>query len=78
MNVLETLYHEWCSDLQDNKEVEEASNTLCKFDEELKGAMKDNCFDLDCAIMDFASASQKQGFMGGFEIARRLFLEGNL
>ena len=48
------------------------------FDEELKGAMKDNCFDLDCAIMDFASASQKQGFMGGFEIARRLFLGGNL
>lgn len=78
MNVLETLYHEWCSNLQDNREVEEAANELSKFDEELKDAMKDNCFDLDCAIFNFASVSQKQGFMGGFEVARQLFLGGNL
>lgn len=78
MNVLETLYTEWCSDLQDNKEVREAAKVLGKFDEELKDVMKDSYFDLDCTIMNFASASQKQGFKAGFEIARQLFLGGNL
>lgn len=78
MQILERIYYEWLEKLQDSNEVNDAMKKICNFDDKLRQNMGKDFYDLDNAIMGYSSASQKQGFMGGFEVARQLFLGGNL
>lgn len=79
LSALDVIYYEWIDDLHENtKEVNEAFMKLNKYEDVLKNALSDEFFYYDNAVMDMISASQKQGFIAGFEFARQLFTGGKV
>lgn len=75
--ILEKIYYEWLEDSEETKEVKEAYREIEKFNDLLKNSLKkEDFFKLDDAIVEHFSVGQKQGFMAGFEICKKLLLGG--
>lgn len=70
--MLDVIYYEWLSNLRDTKEVKDAFKRLNEYEDTLKNALSDEFFPYDDAVMKAIGESQKQGFMGGFEVAKQL------
>lgn len=75
--ILEKIYYEWLEELKDSEEIDRIQKELDEYDDILKEALPNRkFFEHDDLIMNFAYEHQKQGFIAGFEICKKLLLGG--